>query len=90
MSWWIVSNIAAGQRLCCSGMGLICRHDVLGFVFGGSLVHLKSESRFGQCGRSAWELLMMSQDNPIKFKCLQPTNKKNVHALLLILCTFFC
>jgi hypothetical protein len=31
---------------------------------------------------------MMSQDNPIK--CLQPTNKKNVHALLLILCTFFC
>jgi hypothetical protein len=33
---------------------------------------------------------MMSQDNPIKFKCLQPTNKKNVHALLLILCTFFC
>ena len=26
---------------------------------------------------------MMSLDNPIKFKCLQPTNKKNVHALLL-------
>lgn len=28
---------------------------------------------------------MMSQDNPIKFKCLQPTNKKNVHALTYIM-----